>query len=149
MKKILPMIALAAFAVGCQSQSYQHNRGGDANLRPTVVRDIAYEKFEISNKPITVKVIGSFLFGKIRLGSSVNDYADNVDQNKYCDGRLAGLRNQAYAAACAEAQCDSIVGARYEIKTEVNWFVTTITVTLTGYPSKLTGVELRPAVFDK
>lgn len=147
MKKILPMIALAAFAVGCQS--YQYNKGGDANLRPTIVRDMAYEKFEISNKPIEVSVYATYLVGRYRLGSSYNKYADNVDDNVFCVGPVADVRNQAYAMACAEAKCDSIVGAQYEIDRSNYLLWENINVKLKGYPAKFTGVEFRPAVFDK
>lgn len=147
MKKLLPMIALAACAVGCQS--YQYNKGGDADLRPTIVRDIAYEKFDISNKPISVTVHATYLLGKFRLGSTYDKFADNVDDNKFCSGVDGEVRNQAYAMACAEAKCDSIVGAQYEIKRENNILWHDITVTLKGYPAKLTGVEFRPAVFAK
>lgn len=150
MKKILSMIALAVFAAGCQS--YQHNKGGDADLRPTVVRDIAYEKFDISNKPIEVTVTGTYIevpLGYVCLGSSWNDYADNVDSNEYCIGPVAEARNKAYAMACAEAKCDSIVGAQYEVKKSDYFLWQNIRVKLKGYPAKLTGVEFRPAVFDK
>lgn len=150
MKKILPMIALAAFAAGCHST--QHNKGGDANLRPTIIRDMAYEKFEISNKPIEVTVKTTYLnagWTSVRLGSSWNDFADNVDNNGYCVGPAAEVRNQAYAMACAEAKCDSIVGAQYEVKRDNYLIVEMITVKLRGYPAKFTGVEFRPAVFDK
>lgn len=147
MKNMLPVLALAAFAAGCQS--YQHNKGGDANLRPTIVRDIAYERFEISNKPIEVTVKSTYLFGRVRLGSSWNDFADNVDDNAYCTGPAAEVRNQAYAMACAEAKCDSIVGAQYEVKRDNKLLWEDVTVKLKGYPAKLTGVEFRPAVFAK
>lgn len=147
MKKILPMIALAAFAAGCQS--YQYNKGGDANLRPTIVRDMAYEKFEISNKPIEVTVASTYLVGRIRIGSSYDKFADNVDDNKFCSGPAAEVRNQAYAMACAEAKCDSIVGAQYEVKRDNYFLWENITVKLKGYPAKFTGVEFRPAVFAK
>ena len=150
MKKLLPMIALAAFAVGCES--YQHNKGGDADLRPTIVRDIAYEKFDISNKPIEVTVKAQYInlpFTSIRLGSSWNDYADNVDVNQFFDRKVQDVRNQAYAMACAEAKCDSIVGAQYEVKRDSYVVYEEINVKLKGYPAKLTGVEFRPAVFAK
>ncbi|MDO5319592.1 MAG: hypothetical protein Q4G65_13260 [bacterium] len=150
MKKLLPMIALAACAVGCQS--YQYNKGGDADLRPTIVRDIAYEKFDISNKPIEVTVSTTYLkFFKWSwsLGSTWDKYADNVDNNVYVEPHIAKVRNQAYSMACAEAKCDSIVGAQYEIKRDNKFIVEDVTVTLKGYPAKLTGVEFRPAVFAK
>lgn len=147
MKKILPMIALAAFAAGCQS--YQNNRGGDSDLRPTIVRDVAYEKFEISNKPIEVTVSATYLVGRFRLGASYDRYADNVDSNGFCIGPVAEVRNNAYAMACAEAKCDSIVAAQYEIKREGFLLWENITVKLKGYPAKSTGVEFRPAVFAK
>ena len=148
MKKILPMIVLAAFAVGCQS--YQYNKGGDAYLRPTIVRDMAYEKFDISNKPIEVSVYATYLFGATRLGSSYGKFAENVDNNGFWGTpAVAEVRNQAYVMACMEAKCDSIVGAQYEIKQENYLLWKNITVTLKGYPAKLIGVEFRPAVFDK
>lgn len=150
MKKLLPMLALAAFAAGCQS--YQYNKGGDADLRPTIVRDIAYEKFDISNKPIEVTVSTTYLnlpFAQISLGSTWNKYADNVDNNVYVEPHVAKVRNQAYSMACFEAKCDSIVGAQYEIKRDNKFIIEEVTVKLKGYPAKLTGVEFRPAVFAK
>ena len=150
MKKILPMIALVAIAAGCQS--YQYNKGGDADLRPTIIRDMAYEKFEISNKPIEVTVDATFLkLGPqtIRLGSSYNKFADNVDKNAFCPRHVAQLHNQAYAMACVEAKCDSIVGAQYEVKCDNYFLWENVTVKLKGYPAKFTGVEFRPAVFAK
>lgn len=149
MKKILPMIALAAFAAGCQS--YQYNKGGDAYLRPTIVRDVAYEKFDISNKPIEVSVHATYIFGIARLGSSYDKFAEDIDKQNGFLGTpaIAEVRNQAYVMACMESKCDSIVGAQYEIKQENYLLWKNITVTLKGYPAKLIGVEFRPATFNK
>jgi hypothetical protein len=62
MKKVIMGLALAALATGCQTTVYK-NDGGDADLRPTIVRDIAYEKYEVKStltesKDIRVGMLG-------------------------------------------------------------------------------------------
>jgi len=155
MKKLMFAAMIGAIATGCVSK--YKNDGGDADLRPTIVRDIAYEKYDISNKTVssTDQRIGiaipiySVFCGKIIVGGIAGHFADNVDQgwSPYETARMA--KNGAYAAACEAARCDSLVGTRYDVK-YTNYFLwDEATVTISGYPAKLTGVEFRPAPIEK
>lgn len=156
MKKLMIVAVLGAIASGCVS-NYK-NDGGDADLRPTIVRDVAYEKYDISNKTVTstdqrigisVPFVSAFTGKKIIVGGLAGHFADNVDQgwSPYETARMA--KNGAYAAACEAAKCDSLVGTRYDVK-YTNYFLwDEATVTVVGYPAKLTGVEFRPAPVSK
>ena len=152
MKKLMVVALLGAIASGCVSKF--KNDGGDADLRPAIVRDIAYEKYDISNKTVssTDHRIGlglPFFETRIVVGGLAGHFADNVDQgwSKYQTARMA--KNGAYAAACEAAKCDSLVGTRYDVK-YTNYFLwDEATVTVVGYPAKLTGVEFRPASVSK
>ena len=86
MKKMMLGIALVAVATGCVSK--YRNDGGDANLRPTIVRDVAYEKYDISDRAVSsvdqrigiaIPVLSLFT-GRIIVGGLAGHFADNVDQ---------------------------------------------------------------------
>ena len=47
----------------------------------------------------------------------------------------------AFYKACKEADCDSILAARYEITFNNYFFYKKMTVEITGFPAKLSGVE--------
>lgn len=151
MKRLMAVAALAALATGCVSN--YRNDGGDADLRPSIVRDIAYEKYSISEETITSvdQRIGIlFPFGWITgnpivVGGMAGHYADNVDQgwSPYLTARMA--KNGAYAAACEAAKCDSLVGTRYDLVYKNYFLWDEAKVTVTGHPAKFTGVEYRPA----
>ena len=155
MKKLMVVAVLGAIASGCVSK--YKNDGGDADLRPEIVRDVAYEKYDISNKTVTstdqrigICIPGySFIAGKIIVGGLAGHFADNVDQgwSPYETARMA--KNGAYAAACEAAKCDSLVGTRYDVKYTNYLLWDEATVTIVGYPAKLTGVEFRPAPVSK
>ena len=151
MKKLMFGTMLAVVSAGCVSNF--KNDGGDADLRPAIVRDIAYEKYTIAEKTITSvdQRFGLlFPFGWITgepfvFGGIAGHFADNVDQgwSPYRTARMA--KNGAYAAACEAAKCDSIVGTRYDVVYKNYIFWDEATVTVTGHPAKFTGVEYRPA----
>lgn len=151
MKKLIIGIGLAALAAGCQS--VYKNDGGDASLRPTIVRDVAYEQYDIKSTPVESidNRIGLFPFllgGPIVIGGIASHYADNVDQGFAPAKTARYAKNGAYAAACEAAKCDSIVGARYTVD-YTNFFIwDEAKVRIVGYPAKLTGVEFRKAKID-
>jgi len=151
MKRLIIGVTLAVVSAGCVSRF--KNDGGDANLRPEIVRDIAYEKYSIDEDEITSvdQRIGIlFPFGwltgePIIIGGLAGHFADNVDQgwSPYTTARMA--KNGAYAAACEAAKCDSIVGARYDVVYKNYLFWDQATVTVKGHPARFKGIEYRPA----
>lgn len=152
MNKMLGVAALALVTVGCVSNF--KNDGGDADLRPTIVRDIAYEKYSISEETITsvdqrfgiwVPFVSWLTREPIVIGGLAGHYADNVDQgwSPFTTARMA--KNGAYAAACEAAKCDSLVGTRYDVVYKNYFLWDEATVTVTGHPAKFTGIEYRPA----
>ena len=151
MKKLMMCAALAALATGCVTNF--RNDGGDSDLKPTVVRDIAYEKYEISDKPVqaTEKCIGICPFGPFNLatvGGMATHISDNVESMGFTQESIMRAKNGAYAVACESAGCDTLVGTRYEVVYKWYYFWNEASVTVTGYPAKLTGVELRKANLD-
>ena len=150
MNKLMIVSLLAAVAAGCITN--HKNDGGDSNLKPAIVRDIAYEKYDISEKQITAtdQKVGILPYGMANVftvGGLAKHLADNVEVNQWTQESIRYAQNGAYAAACEKSGCDSIVGARYDVVYEWYFLWNTATVTVTGYPAKLTGVEFRPAQF--
>ncbi len=150
MKKVSMALAILALAAGCKS--VYKNDGGDADLRPTIVRDVAYEKYDVKATPVESvdNRVGIFplFFGGITVGGIAGHFADNVDQGFAVQKTTRIAKNGAYAAACEAAHCDSLVGTRYVVEYTNYWFWDEATVKITGYPAKLTGVEFRKANFD-
>lgn len=146
MKKIMIGIVLAAVATGCQS--VYKNDGGDADLKPTIVRDVAYEKYDV--KTIQVESIDNRigLFKNFILGGIAGHYADNAPEGYYGAKTVAYAKNGAYAAACEQAECDTLVGCRYTIEYTDYLLWDEAKVKVTGYPAKLIGVEFRKANLD-
>ena len=54
-------------------------------------------------------------------------------------------KNGAYALACEKAGCDTLVGTRYDVVYKWYYLWNEATVSVTGYPAKLTGVEFHKA----
>lgn len=155
MKKMMLGIALVAVAAGCVSK--YRNDGGDANLRPTIVRDVAYEKYDISDRAVSsvdqrigiaIPVLSLFT-GRIIVGGLAGHFADNVDRGWAPYETAMWAKNGAYAAACEKEGCDSIVGARYDVEYINYFFWDQAKVTITGYPAKFTGIEFHKANPDK
>jgi hypothetical protein len=143
---------LGAVAAGCVTNF--KNDGGDANLKPAIVRDIAYEKYDISDKTVTFteQKVGIFPFGIVNaftVGGVAKHYADDVCNNAYLQETIRLAKNGAFAGACERAGCDTLVGVRYDIVYKWYYLWNEASVTVTGYPAKLTGVEFRPAEFKK
>ena len=150
MNKLMIVATLAAMAAGCVTN--HKNDGGDADLKPQIVRDIAYEKYDISEQPITAvdQKVGIFPFGMsnfLTVGGLANHLADNVEVDQWTQESIRYAQNGAYASACEKAGCDSLVGTRYDVVYKWYFLWNTANVTVTGYPAKLTGVEFRPAQF--
>ena len=146
MKKIMIGVALAALAAGCKS-TYK-NDGGDADLRPTVVRDIAYEKYDVKSTPVESTDRRIAILGLFVIGDTPDHYADNAPKGWFDNKLVAASKNAVYANACKAANCDSLVGTRYEIEYANNFLWHEVTVKVTGYPARLTGVEFRKATLD-
>lgn len=118
MKKLATTAALAVLAAGCVTN--YRNDGGDADLKPTIVRDIAYEKYDVSDKPVkaTEQCIGILPFCKVNtfnVGGMAQHLADNVEQQGYAQESIMRAKNGAYALACERAGCDALVGTRYDV----------------------------------
>lgn len=148
MKKLIGAVVLAAIASGCVT-AYR-NDGGDMNLKPEIVRDRVYEKYELSDKPVTVteQSIGILPFGLVNMfnvGGMARHYSDDVEHKGFTQESIRRAKSGAYAMACEQAACDSIVGTRYQVDYKWYFLWNEATVTVTGYPAKLTGVELHKA----
>lgn len=153
MKKLMMAAVVAAVACGCITNV--KNDGGDACLQPSVVKDIVHEKYDIGTAPVTGTEAISYInlgFFKIKWGASATHIADRAPIGKVglfgkTPAQLA--MNGAYANACEQGSCDSIVGSRYKIKEEDYFIFGTVRCEASGYPAKLKGVELIPACDGK
>lgn len=151
MKKLLIVSAFVALASGCVTN--YRNDGGDSDLKPEIVRDRVYEKYDISQKTVTAteQNIGLFplrTFNMFNLGGMAKHYADNVEKQGYAQESIMRAKNGAYALACEQSGCDTLVGVRYDVVYKSYFFWNEATVTVTGYPAKLTGVEFHKAKLD-
>lgn len=147
MKKLIMAASIAAIACGCITHS--KNDGGDADLQPKIVKDIVYEKYDVGKAPVTgTEAISYIKLGiyTIKWGGTATHFANNAPiGNIGIFGKTPAqlAMNGAYANACEQGKCDSIVGSRYKIKSEDYFLFGTVTCEASGYPAKLTGVELR------
>ena len=141
MKKLLVVTIVASVVCGCVSVN--KNDGGTNCLRPAIVKDAVYEKYDISDKPVTAKAQALGICGFIIIGDAeATHWADNVEGSSRFMRTTTMAKNNAYSKACEENKCDSIVAARYSI-TRKNYFVfDQVVATVTGYPAKLTGIEV-------
>ena len=153
MKKLMMAAVIASAACGCVTNI--KNDGGDACLAPKIEKDIVHEKYDIGTAPITGTEAISYIklgFFTIKWGGSATHIANmapigNIGFFGKTPTQLA--MNGAYANACDQGNCDSIVGSRYKI-TDDNYFVYgKVTCEASGYPAKLKGVELIPACGGK
>ena len=143
MKKLMMAAAVAALACGCVTVN--KNDGGDACLKPKICKDCVHEKYTVSEQPVTAKCTVIGICGLFTIGDPEVTHFSDQTPNAIAFGSLGKAKNGAYSKAGDAAKCDSIVGARYTA-TKTNYFVyDTSVVEITGYPAKLTGVELIPA----
>ena len=141
MKKLMVATALAALATGCITAN--KNDGGDDCLKPRIVKDAVHEKYEVGTTPVTATESLNVLFNFITWGKTATHHADAAPY-KWFD-KVGEVRSGAYANACDQGKCDSIVGARYNVRVEDYFVFKKLTCEVTGYPAKITGVELLPA----
>ena len=141
MKKLMIGAAIAAIACGCISVN--QNDGGNSCRKPLMAKDIVHEKFSVEKNTVSAKDQVNVLFGFISWGSTATHTADAVDSSwSFLPCPLDTAKNGAYANACDAAKCDQVVGAKYKI-TAKNYFVfKQYDVEITGYPAKLSGVEV-------
>jgi len=138
MKKLMMTAALVALAAGCVS--VRKNDGGDSVLTPTIVKDIVHEKYMVGETPVTATESLNVLFGLITWGKTATHHADAAPYG-FLD-KVGQVKNGAYANACDQAKCDSIVGTHYNVRVEDYFVFKKLTCEITGYPAKITGVEL-------
>lgn len=142
MKKLMTVAALAVLATGCVV--VHKNDGGESCLKPAIAKDIVHEKFEVGANPVTATEEMNVLFNFIAWGQTATHIADGVADKTpfFCVDMSSVVKNGAYANACDAAKCDTIVGTRYTVTVEDYYVFKKYTCKVTGYPSKLTGVEL-------
>ena len=138
MKKLIMTAALAAVACGCTT--VVKNDGGESNLRVKVCKDIVHEKLSVADSQVTAKDQLHSLFGFIFWGSSATHVAALTDD--FAPFPTARVKNGAYANACDAAKCDQLVATRYKVKKEDYFVYEKYTAEITGYPAKVTGVEV-------
>ena len=141
MKKIMMAAVLVALASGCIS--VHKNDGGDDYLTPGIVKDAVYEKYEVGTTPVTATESLNVLFGWISWGRTASHFADEAPFQFF--DKIGMVKNGAYANACEQAKCDSLVGTRYNVRVEDYFVFKMLTCEISGYPAKITGVELIPA----
>lgn len=146
MKRIIFAATIGAIACGCITNV--RNDGGDACLKPKIVKDIVHEKYEVGKAPVTgTESISYIKFGPfvIKWGGTATHIASGAPIG---DVGFLGktpeqlAMNGAYANACEQGDCDTIVGSRYKVKLEDYVVYGKATCEASGYPAKLTGVEL-------
>ena len=106
------LMAAALAAVGCGCISTHKNDGGSLNV----------------------------LFNFISWGKTATHIADAAPFRFF--DKLGEAKNGAYANACDQANCDSIVGAHYKVRIEDYFVFKKLTCEISGYPATLKGVEL-------
>lgn len=143
MKQLIIGAAIAAIACGCISVN--QNDGGSACRVPNIARDIVHEKFSVGQDTVSAQDEVNCLFGFITWGSTATHVADAVCTGSkllYFPTGTDKAKNGAYANACDIANCDQIVGAKYKVTTEDFFVFKKIRAEVTGYPAKLSGVEV-------
>lgn len=152
MKQSLFFIA-AAVAVFVFTGCVQINSsdGGSMNIMPQTVgptdnyRPIykVDESNTVTASSEVKNILGIFTWG------SDNAFADNAFATKpsllgamfpYLNAKTTACK-AAFYKACKEAQCDTIVAARYEITSEDYLVFRQTKVEIKGFPAKITGVE--------
>jgi len=147
----LMMIGVAASVLGltgCITSA--KNDGGEACLTPKIEKDIVHEKYSVEKNTITAAEsltylsYGPFCFAWGGSATHVSSRAPVGEVKWYGLTPQQKALNGAFANACDQAGCDTLVGARYSYKDENYIFFGKVTCEASGYPAKLTGVELIP-----
>lgn len=138
MKKLMSAVAVAAIACGCVTAN--KNDGGNSSLKPVVVKDGLHLKYEVGKERVKGADTLNCLFGFITWGSTATHVCD---QSEFSFGGKGKVKNGAYANACDAAKCDQLVGARYTITANKDWFVFQhYEAEVTGFPASVKGVEV-------
>ena len=102
-----------------------------------------HEKYTVAQQPVTAKCTVIGICGLFTIGDpEVTHISDQAPCERVPFGAMPKAKNGAYSKACDAAKCDSIVGARYTVTTQDYFVYETVTAEITGYPAKMTGVEL-------
>jgi len=141
MKKLMAAALVAAVACGCVTVN--KNDGGESNMRVKIVKDVLHEKYTVGETTVSASDEIQCLFGFICWGSSATHIADTTDEIIPV-GMIPKAKNGAYANACDAAGCDQLVGTRYKVTTTDYFFYTTCKAEVTGYPAKVSAVEVLP-----
>jgi hypothetical protein len=141
MKKLIAGVVIAAVASGCISVN--KNDGGTSCIKPCQIKDKVHVKYSVEDKTVSAKDQIHCLFGFICWGSSASHAADNGEFG-FTPATVA--KNGAYANACEAASCDQIAAARYKVTTKDYFVYKKVDAEITGYPVKVTGVEVVDAL---
>lgn len=146
MKKtlILGLFAVAAilFVTGCTSVN--SSDGGSLNIYPETIgpTDNYRPLYKIDTKNRVVgKAHVNILFGMFMWGDG-SGVADNADVFSFLPDARRLSAKAAFYNACKEADCDSIVAARYEITRKNYLIFSKCEVEVKGFPATLSGVEV-------
>ena len=150
MKKLIMTAAVAAIACGCITVN--KNDGGESDLRMKICKDVIHEKVSVGDKQVAAEDKLHCLFGLICWGSTAThdaDLAEGSGESKKIFGFMAPpmgpiqkAKNGAYANACDAAQCDQLVATRYKVTGKDYFVYKQYKAEVTGYPAKVTGVEV-------
>ena len=141
-KSMIIMAAVVAIcATGCVSVN--KNDGGEANLRPCIIKDKVHEIYDVATQPVSATEQIQCVMNFIAWGGTATHTADQTDFFGF--GALAKAKNGAYAKACEAAKCDHLAATRYKVTKEDYFVYAKYTVEVTGYPVTLKGVEKLPA----
>lgn len=138
MKKLMAAAAIAAIACGCVTAN--KNDGGNSCLKPQIVKDGMHLKYEVGKERVKGTDTLNCLFGFITWGSTATH---SCDQSEFALGGIGLVKNGAYANACDAAKCDQIVGARYTVTANKDWFVFQhYEAEVSGFPASVKEVEV-------
>ena len=146
-------VAVSAFLTGCSTQ-INSSDSGSMNIPAMTIGPVDDFRplYQVdSQKKVKASSDVKILFWLFTWGSD-NAFADNATLSKEGENFLGKIfpflnaketaAKAAFYKACKEAACDSIVAARYEITSDNYFFIyRKMTVEISGYPAKLSGVE--------
>ena len=138
-KSMIVMAAVVAIcATGCVSVN--KNDGGEANLRPCIIKDKVHEIYDVATQPVSATEQIQCVMNFISWGGTATHTADQTDFFGF--GALAKAKNGAYANACEAAKCDHLAATRYKVTVEDYFVYAKCKAEVTGYPAKVEGVEV-------
>ncbi len=116
---------------------YPQTKGPVDNYRPLYTVD--------NTKRVTGRAQVNVLFGIFTWGDN-NSFADNASiagnwfSALFPDGQKLSSQ-AAFYNACKSANCDAVVAARYEVRSEDYWVFSKCTAEVRGFPAVQTSVE--------